>query len=356
MKRFVCVLLILCVALGLLSVRLHTASPEPSANKEGIARQAMDSGNIQYYFMTSNGVSVGYEHYTTRWGDSCLIAFPDGKLMLIDTGLDTFYPILKDHLEKLYVSTIDYLVITHPHNDHCGGAWHSLFDDFTIGHVYHNGAKNLSWQEASHITAIAEKYNVPCTLWKAGDTMQLGKPENPVNLQVLWPTPEAMEQLQPIDTTPAINNLSLVIRFDYGAHSALFTGDVYQTLHHRTMEEQVPGCKGAEDTLLELYQNGELDVDLLKLPHHGNPLTSASAQFLSVVSPKYSVATSFEPVGQYLKYYIDRGMHTPVFFDRLHGQIRFQASAEGTLTPQVERNDYLEGFGPKWNDNEKMKK
>ena len=355
MKRFLTFFLILVTTLGLLAAcggQQDTTEP----GLTGIAKQAVDSGNIQYYFMNSDGASVGYEKYTTYWGDSCLIAFPDGKLMLIDTGIQNFYPILKARLTELGVSTIDYMVFSHPHNDHAGGAWKGLFDDFTIKHVYHSGALNLGWSEKARIGVICEKYNVPCTEWNAGDTMEFGLAENPVKMRVLWPTPEAIAQLQPIDTDPAINSLSLVMRFDYGAHSSLFTGDIYQNLQQQTMEVQVPDWPGTEETLVSMYQNGELDVDLLKLPHHGNPATSNSVGFLSAVSPKYAVATSYAPVGNYLSTYKKRGLTASVFFDRMHGYISFQASADGKLTPSIERTDYLPEFGKDWNESEKIKK
>ena len=355
MKRYLSLLLSMLLVLGVLAG--CNGTPEETQPKEpGIAQIAMESGDIQYCFMTSNGASVGYEKYTTYWGDSCLIAFPDGKVMLIDTGIQDFYPILKDRLTQLGVSTIDYMVFSHPHNDHCGGAWKGLFDDFTIDHVYHNGAKNLGWSDKSHIASICEKYSIPCTAWKAGDTMEFGLAENPVKMQVLWPTEEAIEALQPIDTDPAINSLSLVMRFDFGAHSSLFTGDIYQNIQQKELQEQIPGWEGTEEALVKMYTEGQLDVDLLKMPHHGNPLTSNSTVFLSAVRPKYAVATGFSPVGTYLKTYKTRGMTASVFFDRMHGYISFQASSDGKLTPNIERTDYLPDFGKDWNESEKIKK
>lgn len=338
----------------ILSLLAACGSTEPK--EPGIAQIAMESGNIQYRFMTSNGASVGYEKYTTYWGDSCLIAFPDGKVMLIDTGIQDFYPILKGRLAELGVSTIDYMVFSHPHNDHCGAAWKGLFDDFTIGHVYHNGAINRGWREQSRIDVICEKYDIPCSAWKAGDTMDFGLSENPVKMRVLWPTPDAIEALQPIDTDPAINSLSLVMRFDYGEHSSLFTGDIYQDVEQLKNEKQIPDWNGTEEALVKMYTDGQLDVDLLKMPHHGNPATSNSTVFLSAVKPKYAVAISFAPVGNYLKKYKERGLTASVFFDRMHGYISFQASSDGKLTPNIERTDYLPDFGKDWNESEKIKK
>ena len=354
MKKLISFVLccVLVLSLAACSKEAQTTPETTQSEEQGIARQAMESGQMIYHFMTSNGASVGYEKYTTYWGDCCLIAFPNGKVMLIDTGIQDFYPILKENLEKLQVSTIDYMVFSHPHNDHCGGAWKGLFDDFTIGQVYHNGAKNLGWSEKAHIETICNKYNIPCTAWKAGDTASFGD----VSMKVLWPTEEALAQLQPIDTDPAINSLSLVMRFDYGEHSSLFTGDIYQNIEQKTMAAQIEGYGGTEEALVEMYKNGELDVDLLKMPHHGNPLTSASVGFLNAVSPQYGVATSFSPVGTYLSAYKKRGLTGAVFFDRMYGQITFQVGTDGKMKLTTERTDYPEGFGKDWNDSEKIKK
>ena len=74
MKRFLSLFFTLALLFGLLAGCNSQPAGEPGLT--GIAKQAVDSGNIQYYFMNSDGASVGYEKYTTYWGDSCLIAFP----------------------------------------------------------------------------------------------------------------------------------------------------------------------------------------------------------------------------------------------------------------------------------------
>lgn len=352
MKRIFC--LTLCLVLLLCGCG---AAKEPQVAVElDIAQVAKDDGNIHYYFMTSDGAVIGgNDKYHTKWGDSCLIAFPDGKVMLIDTGMEAFYPILKEKLQKLNVSKIDYMVFTHPHNDHCGGIWNTLFEDFEIAHVYHNGEKNPSWV-SGHIEDYCQKYNVPTTVWEAGDTMDFGNAENPVKMQVLWPTKEAKEELGPLGTSASVNCLSLVMRFDYGEHSSLFTGDIYKTRQElkEVGEEQIPGHEGAEERLISLYTAGELDVDLLKLPHHGDPSTSNSQDFLQAIDPEYAVATSFNPVGDYLGYYSRRGMNAVVFYDRMYGYCHIQGSPGGKLTCKTSRAAYPEGYGANWNTWEKV--
>ena len=351
---------IICLALCLVLFLCGCASGPKVEIEMDIAQVAKEDGNIHYYFMTSDGTVIpGNDKYHTKWGDCCLIAFPDGKVMLIDTGMKGFYPLLKERLQKLNVKKIDYMVFTHPHNDHCGGAWATLFEDFKIGHIYHNGEKNPSWETADpskHIENLAEKYKIPCTVWQAGDNMDFGNPENPVKMQVLWPTEEAKAELSPIGTSAAINCLSLVMRFDYGEHSSLFTGDLYKTRQELTEpgDEQIPGHLGAEERLVALYTNGELAVDLLKMPHHGDPSTSNSDGFLQAVAPEYAIATSFNPVGNYLKTYKSRGLEAIVFFDRMYGNCHIQSGTDGKLSCKTSRAAYPEGYTAKWNTWEKV--
>lgn len=55
-------------------------------------------------------------------GDSALVIFPTGKLMMIDTGGKTnFEEVVLPFLERHCIDHIDYLVKTHNHPDHVGG-------------------------------------------------------------------------------------------------------------------------------------------------------------------------------------------------------------------------------------------
>ena len=74
--------------------------------------------------------------------------------------------------------------------------------------------------------------------------------------------------------TPDINNNSIVLRIDYGDFSALFTGDIYMLKENELVKEKP-----------EL-----LDVDLLKIPHHGHT-TSNGRRFGDAVTPQLAVAT-----------------------------------------------------------------
>ena len=92
-----------------------------------VAEKAKEDGKLHYYFMSNEGIVIkpdgGASEY--KWGDSCLIVFPDGQTMLIDSGFYKVRQIIIGNLQQMGIKTLDYLVISHPHSDHHGGAFGS---------------------------------------------------------------------------------------------------------------------------------------------------------------------------------------------------------------------------------------
>ena len=73
-------------------------------------------------------------------GDATAINFPDGKIMLIDTGCEehniTYINYLKENVINTQRSNyIDYLILTHADMDHCGGTM-KLLSNFKIGTIF----------------------------------------------------------------------------------------------------------------------------------------------------------------------------------------------------------------------------
>jgi competence protein ComEC len=115
-----------------------------------------------------------------------------------------------------------------------------------------------------------------------------------------------------LDASEAANDYSAVFRLRYGGFTALFLGDVSTTV---------------EDALVERYGR-ELDVDLLKVAHHGSA-TSTGAVLLTQTTPGVALV----PVGRRNRY---RHPH-PAVIDRLElaGAHVLRTDLQGTVSLRV---------------------
>jgi len=262
--------------------------------------EAKEAGTLDFYFMSINNMPFGEDSSEPgKWGDSCLIVFPNGETMLIDGGEGEYAVLLQQNLKYLGVEKIDHLVFSHPHSDHCYGIVGNggLLENFEVGHAYYNGMYNIKWGDPQIIENKTAALGIPLTLWKEGDTAEIGG----VSIEVLGPdeTCAGRESAQ----TDTINNNSLLLRFDYNEFSALFTGDLY--------------AKAEMDYVMDIPE--KLDVDLLKIPHHGHE-TSSTTAFIKVVSPEVAVATgNVEMPGNVYNDY--KRYDTDVYLDYADGYI-----------------------------------
>ena len=258
--------------------------------------QALADGKIHYYFMSGKGM-VMYESQNDpyKWGDSALIVFPNGQTMLIDTGMNPYLPVLVENLRRMGITKLDYVMVSHPHGDHCHGLTMSdnLFKYIQVDHLLWNGV--LVDNVSEKLVSRCQSYGVPMQVLKKGDSMQIGD----VDLTILWPLDDA--EGTKYEATEEINNLSIVARFDYKDHSSLFVGDLYVS---------------GEEKVLELYST-ELNVDLLKVPHHGYE-TSSSTLFAYKVKPELAVAMGAYRAPIENRY---KSIGSTYLNDKLHGYI-----------------------------------
>ena len=275
-----------------------------------------------------------------------VIANEPSEIMLIDSSTSIGYPLLKAWLEEKGVWKIDYLVMSHNQSDHAGGINAGLIFDFEIGMLYHNGTKN-------DILFTALDNDIPFTEMKLHDELKIGTGDSLVTVKCMWP-----DQDQRKNSNAAIGkqNASLVLRFDFGEHSSLFPGDICKTYvgsfdHQEEKKEyHLADTEGAEEKMAAMYQNGELDVDLLKLSSHGNPNTANGHALFKATTPELCVATGFYPLDTgYILAYEKRGYTGDTLFDRKHGFIHITATNDGTMVSETSRDDYKEPYGEKWN-------
>src|SRR5947209_766216 len=97
---------------------------------EGNADEPMAARTLDIYFIEL-GQAGPY--------NCTLLVAPDGTTMMLDSGLPTSVPRIMEVMKRAGVAQIDYLVTTHYHGDHCGGAA-ALAKQVPIVHFVDHGA------------------------------------------------------------------------------------------------------------------------------------------------------------------------------------------------------------------------
>ena len=238
-----------------------------------VVQDAIDNQTMEFYFMSDLGSTQ-----PAKWGDSCLIVFPHGETMLIDAGSKEHGEILIWNLKRMGITGLDYILVSHDHDDHHFGiSKTTLLDEFEVGKLYYAQVYHAGWNDTKHLERPVEMHGIPYEALVTGDVLTFGD----VRMEVLWPMPETKGTS--VFNNDDLNNLSMVVRFDYKDISALFTGDIYV----KTEEQLVDMC------------GEKLDVDILKLAHHGAP-TSSSEVFAQAATPKVAVATGYRVIPGYV--------------------------------------------------------
>lgn len=166
-------------------------------------------------------------------GDATLIQASGGVEVLFDAGREYGGPRIVQALRALGVDDLDLLVGTHGDLDHLGG-FPAILKSFPVGAVVLGPADPSDPLEA-RIRAIANLRGVPVLEASAGTELEVGD----IKIQFLHP---------PSFTRAISNERSLVGLVEYQGHTLLVTGDLPTS---------------------ELVQLPALDIDILKVSHHG---------------------------------------------------------------------------------------
>lgn len=189
-------------------------------------------------------------------GDAILIQ-TSGQTVLVDTGDISTRDKLVAYIKKAGITTIDKVIITHPHADHLGGMI-GILENFKVGQVYDSGQIGTTALYRQYL-AIINKKNIPFTIVTPGTEVII---ENDIKLKIFAPG-------KPFITESEINNNSIVAKLVFNQFSMLMTGDAE---------------KESEARMLKNYA-GDLKSNILKAGHHGSN-TSSSSEFLKAVGPE----------------------------------------------------------------------
>ena len=261
-----------------------------------------------------DGLSVVFISLGTK-GDSTLVIFPNERTMLVDGGLQSAYPNIKDVLNRFGVEEIDAVVATHPDQDHVAGLI-SLLADGEIG-VHDILVGPVSKDTATYAAFLAAAGQVG--VLHAGDAIHL---DPDVSVLVLSP-PE--ETIRGGPNASVENSNSVVLLITYGDVEFLLTAD---TTH------------ATEAYLLENWPDS-LDVDIMGAPHHGSKHASTSA-FIRAASPGVVVFSANlnnqygHPHGETVARYAENGVP---FVSTVYEDVAFQTDGTDCSVMYVSEPD-----------------
>ncbi len=194
-------------------------------------------------------------------GDAVFIETPDKFQFLIDGGPDNSLLSELSEVMPFYDREIDLVAFTHPQNDHIFGLV-ELLKRYKVKNIMFSNViyKNKAYDE---IRRIVKEKNINIIDPKASKRLEVGEF---AFLDIIYPfkSVSGVELDKP-------NDISLALRLDYLGKRFLFSGDA-------ELKEELDLVNSELD----------LDVDVLKINHHGSK-TSSSELFLESTSPELAV-------------------------------------------------------------------
>ena len=220
-------------------------------------KEALD--RFRGIFRGSAGKTGFAVHYIDVGQADAALVICDGQAMLIDGGNKGDAGAIYLYLKNQGVKELQYIVASHPHEDHMGGLPGAMFQA-KVRHALSPVSADNGVFFKTFMTFL-DKQGTALTVPQPGDTFPLGS----ATVEVLGPVDRSMNYT---------NDMSLVLRVTYGDTAFLFTGD------GGMLEEQSILSSGRE-----------VRSTVLKAGHHG-ATSATTAAFLKAVDPDYAVISS----------------------------------------------------------------
>lgn len=248
----------------------------------GMGRKLRDSKGWQAVFllgmlvvvfccgqMRCNNKEMQVHFIDVGQGDSALVITPHGRAFMVDTGgvregsYDIGSRVDVPYLLHYGVQKLDYIFLTHAHDDHAGGV-KGILSKIPVGAIGigHEGAGDYLQTFGTGEIGKIKKLLVPL---QEGSSIEV----DGVRIDMLY-SPES-KKVQESQLQATGNEFSNLIRVSYGEASFLFTGDLIAE-----QEQQV------------LANGTNVASTVLKVGHHGSR-TSSSKEFLTAVNPGWAV-------------------------------------------------------------------
>ena len=235
-------------------------------------------------------------------GDAMILHQPGTCAVLIDAGPPINGHRVTGKLEDLGISTLDMVIVTHPHLDHFAGLF-DILPRIPTRQFSDNARSNDSWEYFDDYTELRKKQ--PYQALSRGMQLSCGD----IAIDVLHPPGEP-------DAEANRNDESTALLISYRDFNLLHMGDV--------------AGRGEQDFI----RNGNVPhTDILKIGHHG-AADSTSDQLLAKVSPKQALISTAthnrigSPAGEVLERLERNGIDC------------YRTDMNGDITIRVSSGDY----------------
>ena len=195
-------------------------------------------------------------------GDSALVIFPDGRTMLIDSGVDWEGKAVINLLGRLGIGALDILVASHGHPDHTRGFSAVISKGYTtpdtVAYSYEDGSWNgITWCGVNPGEVIYRSRGATATCYAVDGHIVDGTYVDPGRDK---------------------NARSVVLDIKFGGFDYLTGGDLTGAGKHNSIEDSLG------DALAALG----IHIDVYKVHHHGSQ-HSSDLHFLQNVMPEFAM-------------------------------------------------------------------
>ena len=211
-----------------------------------------------YNKTTSNSNYLTVYFIDVGQGD-CILVNVNGYNLLIDSGPSSARKSLLGYLDKLSISKFDYVIATHPHEDHIGNM-DAIIRKYHIGKFLAPKVTASTLTFENMVTALNDKNLKISVISTGSNSINLGK-----ETSIMFYT------LPNLNTDDELNLYSPIIKLTYKNISFLFTGDAELKNEEFLIKNEI-----------------NLRSHILKIGHHGSSSSTCEA-FLNSVNPKVAI-------------------------------------------------------------------
>ena len=258
-----------------------------------ILKPELDNRDLRIHF-----VNVGH-------GDAIILEFPDfpgiqnkdedhAHFAVVDTGgIGEFKNRLAGYLRGLTSVRnkkyhLDFVCITHPHEDHYGGLKQLLREfEGEIGQFWDCGFRTTAANYNKQLEKIAKDDRIIFVRPAAGTEFEYG----PIRIFTLGPSLDLRNRYDTYGVDR--NNASIVLKVQYRNSIAILSGDAEFDSWGKVVEEfprksKITYYKDA--SVIRSEGDNQLNCQLLKVSHHGS-MHGTSLEYLEKLSPIHLMVT-----------------------------------------------------------------